>query len=116
MKELDGVYANYFEIEDCEEITDEICSFHKRLAELDLKIIKDVEVSYFIANTDNNKHVTENISFKEFQYRLINDKKFQLVFYCDLEGEDYAIRQIGPEVWVRSFDKKKANLIYNMIK
>ena len=114
MKELDGVYANYFEIEDCEEITDEICSFHKRLAELDLKTIKDVEVSYDLE--DSGKHITEHLSFKEFKNRMINDKKFLSVFYVDLEAEDYAIRQIGPQVWVRSFDKKKADYIYNMIK
>jgi len=114
MKEIDGVYSNYFEIEGCEEITEEICPFHKRIVELDLEIIKDMEVSYDLE--DSGKHITEHLSFKEFKNRMINDKKFLSVFYIVLEGKDYEIEQIGPEVWVRSFDKAKADLLYDMIK
>lgn len=108
------VYSNYFEIEGCEEITEEICSFHKRLAELDLEIIKDVEVSFYLA--DSGKHITEHLSFKEFKNRIINDKKFLSLFYIVLEGKDYEIEQFGAEVRVRSFNKTKADLIYNLIK
>jgi len=117
MKEIEGVYSNYLELDCCVEhplIQNEICPFHKRLTELDLKIIKDVEVLYYVESS--HKHIAEHISFKEFKYRVINDKKFLPIFYVVLEGENYEIEQIGPEVWVRSFDKKAADLIYNMIK
>ena len=108
------VYTNYFEIEGCEEIAEETCPFLKRLAELDLEIIKDVEVSFYLA--DSGKHITEHLSFKEFKNRISNDKKFLSLFYIVLEGKDYEIEQFGAEVRVKSFNKTKADLIYNLIK
>ena len=112
MKEKEGIYVNYFELDDCEELSEEICPFHKRLSEIDLDIIR-VHVYY---DWKESKHNEEEMSFKEFQDRILNDKKFLLIYYISLEAEDYGIEQIAGEVWVRSFDKKKSDLIYNMIK
>jgi hypothetical protein len=49
-------------------------------------------------------------------YIISNDKKFLSPFYIVLEGKDYEIEQFGAEVRVKSFNKTKADLIYNLIK
>ena len=52
----------------------------------------------------------------KFKNRIVNDKRFLSLFYIVLQGKDYEIEQFGAEVWVRSFNKAKADLIYNLIK
>jgi hypothetical protein len=108
------IYLNYSKLED---IGGEDGQIDIKLAKLELNIIKDVEVSYFISNSKQKyEHKTEKISFKEFQYRMINNKEFtKRVFEIIAEGEDYEIRLSGGEIWVRSFDKRKADLIYNQL-
>tara|TARA_B110000238_G_scaffold174622_1_gene194474 strand:+ start:910 stop:1263 length:354 start_codon:yes stop_codon:yes gene_type:complete len=115
MKEKEGIYSKYFELDCCEELSNEICPFHKILAETDLNI-KKVHVSYNLSNkVDKHNYIDEVISFDEFKDRLINDKAFLNLFIVILEGEDYEIRQIVSEVWVNSFDKKKTDLIFTSL-
>jgi hypothetical protein len=112
MKEKEGVYKRYAVLED---VGGENGRIHKNLANLDLDITKDVNVSYFIAN-NKNEHKTVKISFKEFQYRMLNNQEFiENVFEIVVEGEDYEIRLSGGEIWVKSFDKEKADSTFKTL-
>ena len=85
------------------------------LAKLDLDVTKDVDVSYYLP-TKEDGHKDEKISFKELKDRMVNNQEFRdNVFIIIVEGEDYEIRLSGGEMWVSSFDKGKANLIYNRL-
>jgi len=112
MKHLEGVFQRYAVLED---VGGENGRIHKNLANLDLDITKDVNVSYFIAN-NKNEHKTVKISFKELQYRMLNNQEFiENVFEIVVEGEDYEIRLSGGEIWVKSFDKEKADSIFKTL-
>tara|TARA_B110000238_G_C15812030_1_gene304805 strand:+ start:201 stop:575 length:375 start_codon:yes stop_codon:yes gene_type:complete len=112
MKEKEGVYKRYAVLED---VGGENGRIHKNLANLDLDITKDVNVSYFRGN-NKNEHKTEKISFKEFQYRMLNNQEFiEHVFEIVVEGEDYEIRLSGGEIWVKSFDKEKADSTFKTL-
>ncbi len=112
MKHLEGVCQRYAVLED---VGGENGHIHKNLANLDLDITKDVNVSYFRGN-NKNEHKTEKISFKEFQYRMLNNQEFiEHVFEIVVEGEDYEIRLSGGEIWVKSFDKEKADSIFKTL-
>lgn len=114
MRKKQGVYERYTVLEDVSEDDDYI---HMNLAKLDLDIIKDVEVSYFYSKRNNaNNHKTERISFKEFQYRILNDKEFrENNFFVYLEGKDYGIELSGGEMWVFSDNVKTAESIYGQL-
>jgi hypothetical protein len=112
MKEKEGVYKRYAVLED---VGGENGRIHKNLANLDLDITKDVNVSYFIAN-NKNEHKTEKISFKEFQHRMLNEKEFiENVFIVYIEGENYGIELSGGEMWVFSKNMMTADFIYNQL-
>ena len=112
MKEKDGVYKRYAVLED---VGGEDGRIHMNLAKLDLDITKDVDVSYFISN-NKNEHKTEKISFKEFQHRMLNDKKFsENIFIVYVEGENYGIELSGGEMWVFSKNIMTADFIYDQL-
>ena len=108
------VYSNYLELEDVGGDNEKI---HTKLAKLDLDVTKDVVVSYFLPNSIIKlKYKTEEITFKEFQYRMLNNQEFiEHVFEIVVEGEDYEIRLSGGEIWVKSFDKEKADSIFKTL-
>jgi len=114
MLEKEGIYSNYSVLED---VGGENGRIHMNLAKLNLDITKDVYVSYFLPNRKKDyEHNNDKISFEEYQHRMLNDKEFQEnVFEVVVEGEDYEITLCGGEMWVRSFEKKKADLIYNKL-
>ena len=112
MKEKREVYKQHAILED---IDGEDGRIHMNLANLDLDITKDVDVSYYLPNKEDG-HRDEKISFKEFQHRMLSEKEFsENVFVVIVDGEDYEIRLSGGEMWVSSFDQDKANLIYNRL-
>ena len=108
------LYSNYSEIED---VGGDNGKIHTKLAKLDLDVTKDVVVSYFLPNSIIKlKYKTEEITFKEFQYRMLNNQEFiENVFEIVVEGEDYEIRLSGGEIWVKSFDKEKADSIFKTL-
>ena len=114
MRKKQGVYERYTVLEDVSEDDGRV---HMNLAKLDLDITKDVEVSYFYPNRNNaNNHKTERISFKEFQYRMLNDKEFsENIFIVYLEGKDYGIELSGGEMWVFSDNIKTVDSIYGQL-
>lgn len=108
------IYSNYSELED---VGGDNGQIHSKLAKLDLDLTKDVVVSYFLPNSKIElKYKTEEITFREFQYRMLNNQEFiENIFEVIVEGEDYEIRLSGGEMWVKSFDKDKADSIFKTL-
>lgn len=112
MKEKEGVYKRYAVLED---VGGENGRIHMNLARLDLDIIKDVEISYFISK-NRKEHKTEKIAFKDFQHRMLNEKQFiENVFIVYVEGENYGIELSGGEMWVFSKNMMTADFIYDQL-
>ena len=112
MKEKREVYKQHAILED---IDGEDGRIHMNLANLDLDITKDVDVSYYLPNKEDG-HKDEKISFKEFKDRMINNQEFrENVFVVIVDGEDYEIRLSGGEMWVSSLDKKKVDSIFKIL-
>jgi hypothetical protein len=112
MKEKEGVYKRYAVLED---VGGENGRIHENLARLELDIIKDVEISYFIS-INRKEHKTEKIPFKDFQHRMLNDKQFiENVFIVYVEGENYGILLSGGEMWVFSKNMMTADFIYDQL-
>ena len=106
------LYRHYAELED---VGGEEGNVHMNLINSDLNIIKEINISYF-SNNKNNEYKDEKVSFFELKNKLLNQEDFiEKVFLIDIVEDDFGIRLSGGEMWISSYDKKKSDLIYTIL-